>query len=90
MRYDTPQSQPNRILPEMTTTLDTLKTGQAATITSIPDGDVAFQALRLGISPGEQVTCVARIPAGPIVIQKGGMELAIGKSLCEGIEVEVL
>jgi ferrous iron transport protein A len=70
-------------------TLNDLKTGQSAVIREIQDGETAVQALRMGISPGERITCVAKIPAGPTVIQKGGMELAIGQGLCKQIEVEL-
>lgn len=72
------------------TTLDCIKTGQAVTITAIADSDVAVQALRLGLSVGEQVMCVARIPAGPIVVERAGMELALGKDICRKIEVAAL
>lgn len=72
------------------TTLDTVKTGQAVTIAAIADDDVAIQALRMGLSIGEQVVCLAKIPAGPIVIERSGMELALGKDICQKIEVTVL
>lgn len=71
------------------TSLADLLPGQRGLITSISDTDVALQALRLGIFEGEVISCVAKIPSGPTVIQRGGMELAIGKSLCEHIEVNI-
>lgn len=70
-------------------TLNDIKIGQTVIIKEIRDLDIETQALRMGISPGEQVVCLARIPAGPTVIQRGGMELAIGKTLCRQIEVEL-
>jgi Fe2+ transport system protein FeoA len=68
-------------------TLSDIKVGQEVIIKDIQDPDVFTQALRMGISPGETIQCVARVPAGPVVIQRGGMELAIGKGLCSKIEV---
>lgn len=67
--------------------LNDVEIGQSVLITGIEDDDVAVQALRMGISVGEVVRCVARVPAGPTVIKKGGMELAIGRELCRQIEV---
>jgi Fe2+ transport system protein FeoA len=71
------------------TTLNDLKIGQKALITDILDTDIATQAFRLGISVGEMVCCLARVPAGPVVIQRGGMELALGEALCYQIEIEL-
>ncbi len=70
-------------------TLDDLKVGHCALIKHIQDPDVATQALRMGISVGETITCLARVPSGPTVIQRGGMELAIGQALSQQIEVEL-
>jgi len=70
-------------------TLNDVQTGRTVTVKSIVDVGVATQALRMGISQGEKVTCISRVPAGPTVIQKGGMELAIGRELCQQIEVEL-
>lgn len=72
----------------MMPTLNDVKTGQTVQIKAIASPEVAIQALRMGISAGERVICVARIPAGPVVIQRGGMEVAIGQELCQQIEVE--
>lgn len=71
-------------------TLDTLKAGQTAIIKRISDAETAAKTLRLGISAGEIITCITRIPAGPVVIRQGGIELAIGQGLCQKIEVELL
>lgn len=71
------------------TTLNELHVGQKAVIKDILDTDIATQAFRLGISQGEQISCLAKVPSGPVVIQRGGMELAIGEALCHQIEVEL-
>ncbi len=68
-------------------TLDDLQVGQSALIQSIQDDTVLLQSLRMGISVGVLVTCIAKIPSGPTVIQRGSMELAMGQPLCQGIEV---
>jgi Fe2+ transport system protein FeoA len=71
-------------------TLNELKTGQTACILNIPDMDIATQALRMGLFQGEQITCVAKVPAGPTVVRQGGMEVAIGQQLCQAIQVELV
>lgn len=68
-------------------TLNDLKAGQTALIQEIANPETALQALRIGISAGERIMCVAKIPAGPTVIQKGGMEFALGQDLCREIKV---
>ncbi len=68
--------------------LSQVQVGETVIIREIQDADIAIQALRLGLTPGERVVCLARIPAGPTVIKHGGMELAIGRELCQQIEVQ--
>jgi Fe2+ transport system protein FeoA len=46
-------------------------------------------ALRLGISAGETLTLAAKIPGGPLVVTRGDMEIALGREICKGIEVEI-
>ncbi len=70
-------------------TLQDMQTGQSAVILNIPDIDVATQAMRMGIAEGQYITCIAKVPAGPTVLQHGGMELAIGQHLCQQIEVQL-
>lgn len=70
-------------------TLDQLKINQKAIISAIPDEETALQAIRLGIYLGEEIKCIARVPAGPTVIQRGGMELAIGQAVCAAIQVKL-
>jgi len=61
--------------------LNDIAKGQTVRIERIGCPDVETQALRLGISAGDVVHCLAKVPAGPIVIRHGGMELAIGQPL---------
>jgi Fe2+ transport system protein FeoA len=72
----------------MIQTLNEVPVGRAVVIQEIPNVEIATHAMRMGISAGETVTCIARIPAGPTVIQHGGMELAIGRELSQQIQVE--
>lgn len=74
-------------MKDLMQTLQDIQAGQSVVILEITDLDIATQVLRMGLSAGETVTCVARIPAGPVVIQHEGMELAIGRTLCEKIKV---
>lgn len=69
-------------------TLSEIKSGQSVKIKGIFDQQCAVQALRMGITEGEVVMCVARVPQGPTVLQHGGMEVAVGRDLCRKIEVE--
>jgi Fe2+ transport system protein FeoA len=44
-------------------------------------------ALRFGMSEGAQISCVTRIPAGPVVVRSGRQEIAIGRGLAKRITV---
>jgi Fe2+ transport system protein FeoA len=67
--------------------LDHLRPGERATVVSIDDPDMSTQAIRLGMSEGSHVTVVTKIPAGPVVIQVGRQEIAVGRGLARKIEV---
>ena len=71
-------------------TLDTAKKGDAVKIISIPDAKVRAQAIRFGIAEGEIVKIVQVVPAGPIVLEKGKQEIAIGRSLAKAITIEMI
>lgn len=71
-------------------TLDQAQVGDRLTILRIADAETATVALRLGVSEGECVELASKIPGGPLVLRVGAMELALGRSLCKGIEVERL
>jgi ferrous iron transport protein A len=47
------------------------------------------QFIRLGISEGERVTCLERLPGGTIVIQKNRQQIALGHKLAKEIFVQV-
>lgn len=68
-------------------TLDQLRSGEWAEIVAVDDDTVRSQAMRLGIHSGAQVTCVTKVPAGPIVVGHGRQEIAIGRNLAKRITV---
>jgi len=71
-------------------TLDQVNKGQRFQIISIPDKHISAQAIRLGIYEGAKLTCVYKSPAGPVIIQNGMQEIAIGRGLAKKIEVQLL
>lgn len=69
-------------------TLNQLQPGQKAKLQNLPTGLVKVQAIRLGLTPGTEVTCVCQINKGPVVISKNFQQIAIGQELAKQIEVE--
>lgn len=70
------------------TTLDKVKRGQKVEICSIADATVRAQAIRFGVFEGAVVICAEKLPAGPVVINKGHQELAIGYGLAKKILIK--
>ena len=70
-------------------TLDRIRRGERFRVTSMPDGVIRAQAIRLGISEGEILTCEDIIPAGPIIIRKKRQQIALGRNLCKRINVSM-
>lgn len=68
-------------------TLDKAKKGTYLTILSLPSGLVKVQLIRLGLTEGEIVFCLERLPGGTIVIQKNRQEIAIGHDLAQQIVI---
>ncbi len=73
-------------------TLDELKSGQKARITSISDGLGASRHLEaLGMHPGD---CVRMIRAaafrGPVFLEASGVKLAIGRGMARKVVVDAL
>jgi len=68
-------------------TLDKAVKGTYLTITSLPQGVFKIQLLRIGLSEGEQVFCLERLPGGTIIIQKNRQEIAIGYDLAKEIVI---
>lgn len=66
-----------------------LTLGETATVTDVTDPTLKLAACRLGIHTGCQLTLQAVIPAGPFVVTLGATELALGRELCQHIQVAV-
>jgi len=71
-------------------TLDQANKGEKFEILSIPDHNISAQAIRLGIYEGAKLTCAYKLPAGPIIIQNGMQEIAIGRRLAKRITIRAL
>ncbi|MDD2430966.1 MAG: ferrous iron transport protein A [Firmicutes bacterium] len=68
-------------------TLNKLQPGQRATLQDLPQGLVRIQAVRLGLMPGTEITCVFRVNRGPVIISKNLQQIAIGQELARQITV---
>lgn len=69
-------------------TLADVKRGSRFNITYIPDEVIKAQALRFGISEGENLKCYEKVPGGPIIIKRKLQEIAIGRKLAKKIKIE--
>ena len=69
----------------MNTTLDRARRGDEMVVMLVDDEQARVTAIRFGISEGAKVTCVTRIPAGPIVLKSGRQEIAVGRNLAKRI-----
>jgi ferrous iron transport protein A len=69
-------------------TLEHAKIGDRLRVIAITDPETATNALRLGVAEGEILEIASKIPGGPVVIRRGGMEIALGRELCRSIHVE--
>lgn len=69
-------------------TLAEAHTGQHFTVTAVDDERARVTCLRFGMAEGACVQCVARIPAGPIVLKSGRQEIAVGRELAKRIRVQ--
>ncbi|MBI4547904.1 MAG: ferrous iron transport protein A [Ignavibacteriae bacterium] len=70
--------------------LRTAPVGKWLRIHSLPHGFIHAQFIRLGISEGERVKSLERLPGGTIVLQKNRQHIAIGHTLAKQIFVLVL
>ncbi len=61
--------------------------GSRVWIVQVPEGKRRSQLIRLGISKGEFIRCLERLPGGTVVIEKNRREIAIGMSLAKSIFV---
>jgi len=68
-------------------TLDKSKKGTQVIIIKIPEGNYKAQLIRMGISEGDTLTCLQRLPGGTVVVQKSRQEIAIGFDLAKKIKI---
>jgi Fe2+ transport system protein FeoA len=59
--------------------------GEQVEVVSVDDDHARVQALRFGVCAGARVSCITKIPAGPVVIRHGRQEIAIGRGLASRI-----
>ena len=67
--------------------LDRARSGDALEIVEVEDDHARMQCIRFGMAEGACVTCVTRIPAGPLVLRSGRQEIAVGRGLAKRIRV---
>lgn len=67
--------------------LNRVPKGSRLIVMEIPEGKARSQLIRLGVTKGEFIRCLERLPGGTIVIQKHRQEIAIGVSLARTILV---
>lgn len=68
-------------------TLDCVSAGEHLRVVSVDDEDAKVKAIRLGVCEGSCVSCVTKLPKGPVVVQSGLQEIAIGRGLARRIRV---
>lgn len=68
-------------------TLDGARKGKYITVLSLPEGVLRVQLIRLGITIGDKIFCVERLPGGTVVIQKNRQEIALGYELARQISI---
>ncbi len=68
-------------------TLDRLRRGDSCEVVAIGDEMARITALRFGMAEGACISCVTRVPAGPVVVRSGMQEIAVGRNLARKIDV---
>jgi ferrous iron transport protein A len=68
-------------------TLDKAQKGKLVTIINLPSGELRAHLIRLGITEGDSIRCIERLPGGTIVVQKNRQEIAVGYDLAKKIKI---
>lgn len=68
-------------------TLDKVDRGEKIEIVNIEDDSIRAQAIRLGICEGSHLTCLEKLPSGPIILQNKMQEVAVGRKLAQQIKI---
>ncbi len=71
-----------------TLTLSEAKQGQKLMVVKTVGDEITMQALRFGIGEGAELTVEKSIKGGPVIVVRNHLEIAIGRSLAEAIEVK--
>ena len=91
---ETPESQNVPLAAECDScvyhSLDKARSGDELEIMHVDDELARVQCLRFGMAEGACVTCVTRIPAGPLVLKSGRQEIAVGRKLAKRISVRAI
>ena len=69
-------------------TLDRASSGDSVTVVTLPSGEVRASLIRLGIQEGARITCILKMPAGPVVVRYGTTDVALGRHIASQIEVQ--
>jgi len=68
-------------------TLDMAGNGDCVTVVALPSGEARASLVRLGIEEGARITCILKMPAGPVVVRRGNTDVALGRRIASQIEV---
>ncbi|PSR22224.1 MAG: ferrous iron transport protein A [Sulfobacillus acidophilus] len=69
-------------------TLADVRVGQKVRVVAIEHTSQAAEVIRLGIIPGLDLAVVTKVRSGPVVVQNGVSEVAIGYRLARRIVVQ--
>ena len=64
-----------------------IRKGQTVAIVSIDNDAVRTQFVRFGITEGSCISCLEKIPFGPLMLRHSRQELAIGREVAKNIVV---
>ena len=68
--------------------LSQVQRNQSVRILEIREPGLRARLLRLGVTQGSLLTCLERIPLGPVLVRHHRQEIAIGREIAEKIHVE--
>ncbi len=68
-------------------TLTEAKEGDWLVVTGVAGEEIMLAALRFGIDEGARIRLEKKIPAGPVIISRNQLEIALGRRLAQAIEV---
>ncbi len=66
--------------------LNQVKSGEKILLNFIP-ASIKAELIRMGLSEGDKIECLVKIPGGPVVLLKDLQEIAIGNNYSKEIQV---